>query len=59
VGAEGALFPSSHVDARLKDKERLNARIAMAGVLVTLLVELVNGKSLVHMFENLKGMSWQ
>jgi ferrochelatase len=58
VGAEGALFPSSPVEAKLKDKERLNARIAMAGVLVTLLVELANGKSLVHMFENLKGVPW-
>jgi len=34
----------------LKEKERLNARVAMVGVLITILVELFNGKSLVQMF---------
>jgi protoporphyrin/coproporphyrin ferrochelatase len=52
VGAEGALFKSSPSNVRLKDQERLNARIAMAGVLITILIELANGKSLVHMFGN-------
>lgn len=47
VGAEGELFQD---DRRLKEKERLNARVAMFGVLVTVLVELINGKSLAHMF---------
>jgi len=44
---------SSKSRKQLKDGERLTARIAMFGVLVTLLVELVNGKSMVHMFGNL------
>lgn len=46
VGAESELFASE----RLKDKERINGRIAMIGVAVTLLVELLNGKSLTHIF---------
>ena len=47
VGAEGGLRLS---EAKLREKERLNARVAMIGVLVTLLVELLNGKSLAQMF---------
>jgi len=50
VGAEGELFQGT--SRKLKDKERLNARVAMVGVLITLLVELVNGKSLIHMFDS-------
>lgn len=46
VGAEGDVYNRRD----WKEKERLNARVAMFGVLVTLLVELVNGKSLVNLF---------
>jgi ferrochelatase len=35
-----------------KAKELLNARVAMVGVALTLLIELLNGKSLIHMFGN-------
>jgi hypothetical protein len=34
----------------LKEKERLNARVAMFGVLFAVVLELINGKSLAHMF---------
>lgn len=51
VGAEGDLFVSSGPE--LKERERLTARIAMFGVLATLLIELLYGKSLVHLFDNL------
>lgn len=58
--AEGELFAlpsllgggSSGNRKQLKDKELVNARVAMIGVLVTVLIELVNGKSLVHLFGN-------
>lgn len=30
--------------------EKLNGRVAMAGVLTTVLVELASGKSVMHMF---------
>ena len=60
VGAEGALFPVSAASGgggrkqrqKLQERERLNARVAMAGVLLTVLVELVRGQSLVHLFGN-------
>jgi ferrochelatase len=43
VGAEANL---------LKEKELINGRVAIAGVLGTILLELLNGKSLMHMFGN-------
>jgi ferrochelatase len=49
VGAGGELFSDDRRQV-LKEKERLNARVAMFGVLVTVFVELLNGKSLAHMF---------
>jgi ferrochelatase len=49
VGAGGELFSDDRRQV-LKEKERLNARVAMFGVLVTVLVEMFNGKSLAHMF---------
>lgn len=45
VGAEADLIASE----RLKDKERINGRVAMFGVLATLLLELFSGKPLTHM----------
>ena len=47
VGADGDLY---QVDASLQNKERINARVAMAGVLLTIVVELVSGKPLTHLF---------
>jgi ferrochelatase len=47
VGADGDLYK---VDAILQNKERVNARVAMAGVLLTILLELVSGKPLTHFF---------
>lgn len=36
--------------SKSKEVEKLNGRVAMAGVAVTLIVELLSGKSLLHMF---------
>ena len=47
VGADGDLYK---VDAALKTKERINARVAMAGVLFTILLEIVSGQPLTHLF---------
>ena len=47
VGADGDLF---EVDKALQNKERINARVAMAGVLCTLLLEIVSGQPLTHFF---------
>lgn len=47
IGADGDLYK---VDAALQNKERINARVAMAGVLLTVLLELVSGKPLTHFF---------
>eukprot|EP00521_Asterionellopsis_glacialis_P006266 CAMPEP_0195281434 /NCGR_PEP_ID=MMETSP0707-20130614/743_1 /TAXON_ID=33640 /ORGANISM="Asterionellopsis glacialis, Strain CCMP134" /LENGTH=483 /DNA_ID=CAMNT_0040340317 /DNA_START=136 /DNA_END=1587 /DNA_ORIENTATION=+ len=46
VGADSDLIAREN----LKDKERINGRVAMIGVAITLLVELLNGQSLTHMF---------
>jgi hypothetical protein len=45
-----ALSESNEQDKGWMQTERLNARVAMAGVLIVLLVELFNGKSLVQLF---------
>jgi ferrochelatase len=45
VGADGELY---QVNPSLQNKERINARVAMAGVLVTILLELLSGKPLTH-----------
>jgi ferrochelatase len=45
VGADGELFQA---DESLVAKERINARVAMAGVGLTILLELVSGKPLTH-----------
>ena len=45
VGADGDLFK---VDSELQNKERINARVAMAGVLCTILLEIVSGQPLTH-----------
>ncbi|KAG7352119.1 ferrochelatase [Nitzschia inconspicua] len=45
VGADGDLY---EVDGPLQSKERINARAAMAGVLLTILLELASGKPLTH-----------
>lgn len=45
VGADGDLFK---VDSSLQNKERINARVAMAGVLCTILLEIVSGQPLTH-----------
>lgn len=54
VGAEGDTSPRAAIasagDRRLQGKERLTARVAILGVVLTILLELVNGKSLVQMF---------
>jgi len=52
VGADGELISTLKVPSKqaLKEQERLTARVAMAGVVVALLVELFNGQSLVTMF---------
>jgi ferrochelatase len=47
VGADGELYK---VDASLQDKERINARLAMAGVFLTILLEIVSGQPLTHFF---------
>lgn len=47
IGADGDLYK---VDAALQNKERINARVAMAGVLLTCLLEVVSGKPLTHFF---------
>ena len=36
------------VDEALLNKERINARVAMAGVLLTFVLELVSGQPLTH-----------
>ena len=54
VGAEGDTSAKAMItsagDRQLEGKERLTARVAILGVLLTILVELVSGKSLVQMF---------
>jgi ferrochelatase len=45
VGAEADLRMAS----RLKEKERINGRVAMFGVLATVLIEKLSGNSLTHM----------
>ena len=52
VGAEGSLL----YQAKLQESERLNARVAMFGVAVTLLLELVTGQPLTQMFRNMIGL---
>jgi protoporphyrin/coproporphyrin ferrochelatase len=48
VGADGDLY---QVDgSSLQTKERINARVAMAGVLLTILLELTSGQPLTHFF---------
>jgi ferrochelatase len=47
VGADGELYK---IDESLQSKERLNARVAMAGVSLTILLELVSGQPLTHFF---------
>jgi ferrochelatase len=46
VGAEGDVYQPN----KLQENERWTVRIAMFAVLSTILVELLNGQSLVHMF---------
>jgi len=48
VGAEGDLLAKE----RLKNNERINGRIAMMGVALTLLVELLRGESLMNIFSS-------
>jgi ferrochelatase len=50
VGAEGLLY-----QAKLQEKERVNARVAMMGVLITLMVELATGKPFTQMLASLSG----
>jgi ferrochelatase len=50
VGAEGLLY-----QAKLQEKERVNARVAMMGVLITLMVELATGKPFTQMLSSLSG----
>ena len=45
VGADGDLY---QVEGSLQNKERINARAAMAGVLLTILLEIVSGQPLTH-----------
>lgn len=45
VGADGDLY---QVEGSLQSKERINARAAMAGVLLTILLEIVSGQPLTH-----------
>lgn len=45
VGAEAAL-----IKRKLQEKERINGRVAMAGVAATVLLELLSGKSLTSLF---------
>jgi protoporphyrin/coproporphyrin ferrochelatase len=47
VGAEGGIRAA---ESKLRQKERINARVAMLGVLTTLLIELFSGKSITHIF---------
>jgi ferrochelatase len=55
VGAESGVVADLNTNAYAKNKkelaftERLNARVAIAGILLTVLVELLNGKSLLQM----------
>ena len=46
VGADGDLYK---VDAALQSKERINARVAMAGVLLTIILEIASGQPLTHL----------
>jgi protoporphyrin/coproporphyrin ferrochelatase len=46
VGADGDLYK---VDPVLQSKERINARVAMAGVLITILLEIASGQPLTHL----------
>lgn len=52
VGGEGDAFYQLG-QRTLEQQERAISRIAMLGVAITLLVELINGQSLVNMFGNL------
>jgi ferrochelatase len=45
VGADGDLYK---IDAALQKKERINARVAMAGLLLTILLEIASGHPLTH-----------
>jgi ferrochelatase len=45
VGADGDLY---QVERSLQSKERINARAAMAGVLLTIMLELLSGQPLTH-----------
>jgi ferrochelatase len=47
VGADGDLYK---IDGSLPNKERINARVAMAGVFLTILLEIVSGQPLTHFF---------
>jgi hypothetical protein len=45
VGADGDLY---QVEGSLQNKERINARAAMAGVLITILLEIALGQPLTN-----------
>ena len=47
IGADGDLFKA---DENLQSKERLNARVAIAGVLLSVLLEVASGQPLTHFF---------
>jgi len=47
VGGVGGGDP---VAARLREKERINGRVAMIGVAATIMVELLSGQSITHLF---------
>lgn len=51
VGGEGGIYQSGQ--PQLEEQERAVSRIAIVGVLSILLLELINGQSLVNMFGNL------
>lgn len=44
--------PNQRKQSELKITERINARVAILGVLLTIAVELINGKSLIQLFSN-------
>jgi len=52
AGTSSRSPPASQRQFALRERERLNARIAIVGILLTVLIELVNGRSLVSMFGN-------
>lgn len=47
IGADGELYK---VDPSLENTERINARVAMAGILLTILLEIASGQPLTHFF---------